>query len=185
MFRAWDPCDEDTGTVKISDLDGAKHRKLNQAPVHNLNEERSVGFINYELEIRGKKHLESASKKMVLNKSVDLLMDCDSAAVKCFRKPAQAIKELKKEWTSRVQEHQKKGFADKDLSNLKAKSVKYELLECLKKEQYPGPFTTVEEVKLFLESPLEDKIKNNRLYKEIKYARMTCMSLQPTEITAS
>ena len=57
--------DEDTGTVlKISDLDGAKRQKLNQAPVHNLNEERSVGFINYELEIRGKKHLESASKKI-------------------------------------------------------------------------------------------------------------------------
>ena len=74
----------------------------------------------------------------------------------------------------------KKGFTDEHLSNLKAESVKYELLEFLKKEQYPGPFTTVEEVKLFLESLLEDKIKNNRLYKEIKYARMTCMSLQPT-----
>ena len=50
----------------------------------------------------------------------------------------------------------------------------------MKKEQYPGPFTTVEEVKLFLESLLEDKIKNNKLYKEIKYVRMTCMPLQPT-----
>ena len=50
MFGFGPKTDEDTGTVlKISDLDGAKHRKLNEAPVHNLNEERNVGFINYKL----------------------------------------------------------------------------------------------------------------------------------------
>ena len=94
---------------------------------------------------------------MVLNKSVDLLMDCDPAAVKCFRKPVQAIKELKKEWTARVQEHQKKGFTDKHLSNLKAESVKYELLEFLKNSTLAHLLQ--EQVKLFPESLLEDKSK--------------------------
>ena len=43
--------DSDTGPLlKICNLDESKRRKLNMAPVHNLYEERSVGFINYELE---------------------------------------------------------------------------------------------------------------------------------------
>ena len=41
--------------------------------MHNLAEERSVGSVNNELEIRGKSSLECVSKKLVLNKSFDLL----------------------------------------------------------------------------------------------------------------
>ena len=59
--------EEDTGgLLKVSHLhDSEKHNKLLLAPVHNLSEERSVGSIGYELSIRGKNHLESASKKHV------------------------------------------------------------------------------------------------------------------------
>ena len=64
--------DDDTGTVlKICNL--SLIAELDQAQVHNLNEERSVGFLNYELDIRGKQHLEAASRKMVLNKAADLI----------------------------------------------------------------------------------------------------------------
>ena len=46
---------EDTGTVlKMTTVEESKRRKLSKAPVHSLNEERSVGFINYEISIRGK-----------------------------------------------------------------------------------------------------------------------------------
>ena len=58
--------DEDTGKLlKISEFikDDANRLKRNKAQVHNLNEERSVGFINYELATRGKNHIEAASKK--------------------------------------------------------------------------------------------------------------------------
>ena len=41
--------------------------------MHNLAEERSVGNGNNELKIRGKSSLECVSKKLVLNKSFDLL----------------------------------------------------------------------------------------------------------------
>ena len=62
---------EDCGTLlKVSEVDETKKRKLIQVPVHNMNEERSMGFINYELNIRGKQNLDSASKKMVINKNI-------------------------------------------------------------------------------------------------------------------
>ena len=51
-----------------------KKNKLKKAPIHNLNEERSVGFINYEISIRGKQHVESASRKMLINKSIDIAL---------------------------------------------------------------------------------------------------------------
>ena len=63
----------DTGTVlKICDLNDENMDQLDSVQIHNLGEERSVGFINYELDIRGKQNLESVSRKMVLNKSFDL-----------------------------------------------------------------------------------------------------------------
>ena len=43
---------EDTRTVlKMTTVEEPKRRKLSKAPVHNLNEGRSVGFINYEISI--------------------------------------------------------------------------------------------------------------------------------------
>ena len=91
---------DDTGTpLKISSVtDDAKRRKLNKAPHHNLNEERSVGIINYEVNIRGKQNLESASRKMVMNKSMDLLEKAEPDEIRKFRKPALEIQEIKLEW---------------------------------------------------------------------------------------
>ena len=69
--------DETDKVLKISTLESSKRRKLNQAPVYNLNEERSAGWVNHEINISGKKHLESVSRKMVINKSVELLHKAD------------------------------------------------------------------------------------------------------------
>ena len=62
--------DDDTGTVlKISDLSQDEVSKMDEShmQVHNLGEENNVGCVNYELNIRGKSHLDSASRKIVLN----------------------------------------------------------------------------------------------------------------------
>ena len=65
---------DDTGTIlKIEGVSQAKRRKLVNAPFHNLNEEQSVGLINYKISIRGKQYLEVASRKMIINKSSDIL----------------------------------------------------------------------------------------------------------------
>ena len=89
---------EDTGTVtKISILNEENIKNLDNVQIHNLSEERSVGYVNYELGIPGKQNLEAASRKMVLNKSVDLITNSGDKFKK-FRKPAAEIKELKVTW---------------------------------------------------------------------------------------
>ena len=55
---------ESTGTLlKLSAACAAEKGKINQAPIHNLNEERSVGFITHEVNIQGPDQLEPSSKK--------------------------------------------------------------------------------------------------------------------------
>ena len=49
--------------LKLSTASDAAKEKLNQAPIHNLNEERSGGFITHEFNIRDPDQLEPASKK--------------------------------------------------------------------------------------------------------------------------
>ena len=51
--------------------------KLDKVAIHNLSEERSVGLVNYGIQIRGKNNLSTVSRNIVLNKSFDLL--CDDA----------------------------------------------------------------------------------------------------------
>ena len=73
-----------------------------------MGEERSVGGINNELKIRGKRNLESASRKLVLNKSFDLIekKNNPSQIVK-FRKAAQDIATLKSEWKEKMKSRRK------------------------------------------------------------------------------
>ena len=64
----------DTKTVlKISNLDEEQLKALDSVQIHNQGEERSVGLFNYEINIRGKSELETASRCMVL-KSADILL---------------------------------------------------------------------------------------------------------------
>ena len=94
IFGFGEKKEDETGTVlKISEVSQEKLEHLDKVQIHNLGEERSVGFVNYELNIRGKQNLESVSKKMVLNKSIDLTDGLTD--VKKFRKPAAEIKEYR------------------------------------------------------------------------------------------
>ena len=64
LFGSGPKAKESAGTLlKLSTASDAAKEKLNQAPIHNLNEERSVGFITREFNIRGPDQLEPASKK--------------------------------------------------------------------------------------------------------------------------
>ena len=87
--------DETNKALKISTLESSKHCKLNQAPVHNPNEDRSIAWVNHEINISGKKYLKSVSRKMVINKSVDLLHKADLNELKKYIKPAAEIKQVK------------------------------------------------------------------------------------------
>ena len=107
IFGFGPKANENTGTLlKISSVtDEAKRRKLNRAAIHNLNEERSVGFINYEIHIRGKQCLESASKKMVINRSIDLLETSEPVKIKKFWKPSKGNKDIKMQWKEKIKAH--------------------------------------------------------------------------------
>ena len=63
LFKFGTHADDNSGSLfKIADVVTTDEiEKLNKTTVHNLSEERSVGSINNELKIRGKKNLESAS----------------------------------------------------------------------------------------------------------------------------
>ena len=59
--------------VKVADATEEEMEELNKTAIHDLREERSIGSINNELEVRGKRNKESVLRKLVLNKSFDLL----------------------------------------------------------------------------------------------------------------
>jgi hypothetical protein len=109
---------KDTGPIlEIRSLNGLEIDKLDNASVHNLAEERSVGFLNHEISIRGKRNLEAASKKMVLNKSADLVFN-NSGDFRKFTETAKQIKEIKLEWNKKMQALEKEGYAKQDLKIL-------------------------------------------------------------------
>ena len=143
---------------------------------HNIGEERNVGMVNYELSIRGKGNLDSVSRKLVLNRSADLLKEnCNS--FKNYRKAAADIKKIRVEWNEKMKELEQKGFDAKEALNLKKDASKLKDLEFLKNQDIPGPFSSAEEVDKYLESPKSDKAKQDRLYKEVRYAKATCLSM--------
>ena len=81
--------------IKIRNLNVSDFEILNKVPVHNIGEERSAGFFNNELNIRDKKNVEAASRKMILNKS------------RCkfnqkFSKQTNEIKTIKLDWNDGV-----------------------------------------------------------------------------------
>ena len=172
---------EDTGTVlSMTTVEEPKRRKSSKAQVHNLNEERSVGFINYEISIKVKRFLETASRKMLINKCKDILDKTDPSEMKKYNMPAKEIKEIKLQWQERLKEQQTKDFSKKEKSSLHQESQKYNLLELLKKEELQGPFVSEDKVMKYMALKIDDKIKNTRLYNEVRYAQMTCMSLKLT-----
>ena len=46
---------------------------MENAPIDNLPSERSVGYINHELTIRGAKQIKAASKVLVKGKGIKLI----------------------------------------------------------------------------------------------------------------
>ena len=76
IFSFGKPKDEETGknVVKFANVSDEVMSALDRhVTVHNIGEERNVGMVNYELSIRGKGNLSSVSKRVVINKSSDLL----------------------------------------------------------------------------------------------------------------
>ena len=174
--------DDECGTVlKICSLDSKTLETLNNnAQVHNLQSERQVGETNYGLHIRGKKNLSTVSRKMVINRCSDLIKKKKTGEFKKFRKEAKKIKDLKLQWNEKMKVLQEKGYEEKELKNMLKESTKLGDLEFLKNQKVPGPFTRKQEVVDYMNSDDSEETKRDRLYKEVRYARVTSQTLPPT-----
>ena len=171
---------DDTGTLfKVANATEEEKEELDHTSVHNLGEERSVGSINYEIKIRGKRNLESASRKIVLNKSIDLIEAKEAEEFLSFRKPSQGIAILKKDWLGKMRELENETFASKDDVNSHLDTVKYKDLEFLKSKN--GPFVNGEEVEMYLKGDETAEEKNERFYFEVRYAKNTSLRLKHTD----
>ena len=148
--------------------------KLHSAPINNLDAERSVGSINYELSIRGAKHLESASSAHVLAKSSHLIEG--KPIEKKFRQMERqkVMPAIVEEWERQQAKLSKDGLSAKELANRATDQRRNADLQKLK--TLGGPFSSSAEVKLFAASDLHEEDKVARLYLEVRLARDSCVS---------
>ena len=149
---------------------------LNQAPINNLDAERAVGSINYELRLRGATELEAVSNSFVKNKSYDLIELQPVDAYKNYMGAAKSVNKLVRNWIETQFELEKEGMNKKEIACLATDKRRMKDLNKLKLEG--GPFTKAEEVSEFVSrKDITNKIKQERLYTEVRYARDMSLSL--------
>ena len=170
---------EPTAAHSLSTMDADK---LEQAPIHNLDAERSVGFINYELSRRGAKQLDCASSAQVKSKSADLIERRTSGSFIHYNSVARAegkIPEIMLAWNSKQEELQKQGLESKEIANLAVDKRKNKDLDALK--ALGGPFTSSDQVDEYIsKSDIAESSKISRMYLEVRFARDTSLSLPKT-----
>lgn len=148
--------------------------KLRNAPINNLDAERSVGSINYELKIRGAKNLKSASAAHVINKSSKLTEG--KVPEKKFRdlERKKVLPAIVEAWDKKQEILSKEGLSSKEAQSVAVDQRRNSDLTKLK--GMGGPFTLSSEVKEFVSTNLSEEIKVARLYLEVRYARDSCIS---------
>ena len=161
----------------MSELSQDQLKQLDQAQIHNVNSERLVGYTNYEIDIRGKQNLEAVSRKMVMNKSSDLITK-NPTNFRNYKDVANEIKEIKHEWDDQMKVLEEKGFLQKELTSSGLEKQKLDYLDFLTKQSVPGPFTTTEAVTSFMENTPESKEKNKRMRIEVRFQKNTSQSFK-------
>ena len=148
--------------------------KLDKAPINNIPAERLVGAVNYELETKGP-YLQTASSAIVKGKAYDLI---ELKAADEFRdytsvvpKVNEVIENFKKEQDALLES----GMSKQEIDNLKIDKRRLDDLEKLM--NVGGPFRKSEQVRLYMESGLDEQTMAKRLSLEVRYHRDTCVSL--------
>ena len=140
---------------------------LATAPVNNLDAERSVGFINYELDIRGKKELAAASRSHVKSRGAKLKEG--EVMGKQFKKITEkdgSFESIMNEWKTKQDQLKQDGLDNKGVANLAME--KQRNTDLTKLIALGGPFTSSAEVTEYeAKKDVSDKDKNARLYIEV------------------
>ena len=76
-----------------------------------------------------------------MNKSADLIKSTMNDFRK-FRKQANEIEEIKKNWNEKMKKLAEDGYSQKENENIRLEKQKLDDLDFLKKQRIPGPFTT-------------------------------------------
>ena len=140
--------------------------KLKQAPINNLDPERSVGFINHERSIRGATQLAAASRAHVSGKGSKLI-DGEVTDGR-FRKISGAngdMSNIMLEWKQKQDALGAEGLDSKTVTKLSMDRQRNNDLTMLK--AMGGPFTTATDVDDFMAGGLSDTDQNKRLYIEV------------------
>jgi len=167
----------DTGHVlKICEVGDTT--QLQNVPIHNLGEERSVGLLNYEIGVRGQHNFNSASQSIVQNKASDLIHK-SYTQMRWYRKQASEIKKMKLQWNEKMRKLEKEGLNKQEAMVLSLEQKKLKDLDYLKKQSIPGPFATVEDVDTFMDSAAEP-YRNERLYIEVRYLKHSTTTIKRT-----
>ena len=117
---------------------------------------------------------------MILNKSTDLLEKTLHKHKKflSFEKAAESVNEIELKWTEKLKKHEADGYSKQECLNLRKESERLEILEFLKSQALPGPFTKPVEVKSFMKSNTTLQEKQRRMKKEVKYAHVSCATMK-------
>lgn len=170
-FGNFDP----ESTLLVSKKDQSK---LLKAPINNLDSERHVGSVNYELKIRGGKQLKAAGDSIVKAKSIDLIelkaVDEHDKFRDLTKKDGKLVA-IWKSWKESQDKLEEQGLTVKEVQNELTDKKRNADLDKLK--AIGGPFTKAEEVDEFVNSEVEDKVKVDRLYIEVRYCKNTSLSL--------
>lgn len=152
---------------------------LNKAPINNIDAERSVGSINYELDRRGAKQLAAAGSAHFKAKSVDLVELHPAGTFKEYSKKAKNVNKLVQEWQENQLKLQREGMTRKETSQVSCERRRLSDLDKL--VSLGGPFTKARQVDDYLKRKRTSlKDKQDRLYTEVRYARDTTLSLPRT-----
>ena len=165
--------------AKISEMNADKIALLDKnVQLHNIGEEQHVGMVNAELSIKGEQNLDTVPRKLVLNRSEDLIQNKSMLPFTMYQITAKDIKEICLQWSEKMNELKRKGFDAKDKLNVKKDAAKIKDLEYLKTHEIPEPFTLNDDIDKFIESDtVSDIDKQNRLYVEARYAKATRLSM--------
>ena len=169
------------GVMRIKDVDEDTLKTLDDnVPVHNLAQERNVGCVNYGLSISGKDNLQTVSRRHVIKSAMNLIEKHPPSSFRKFKHQATEIKKLTAQFNEKMALLQEEGYDKSVLLNAKRESNKLKDLTTLKRKEPQGPFSSVKDVRDYLLLPMDDKERNERLYIEVRYARMTSSTLKET-----
>ena len=158
-------------SLSISTMD---EQKLNSAPINNLDAERSVASINYEIKGRGAPNLPTASTMHVIAQSSELIEGKVISKEIREMERKKVVPAIVKAWEATQEQLSKDGLSEKETQS--RATDKRRNADLIKLKAYNGPFGSSAEVRAFAATDMPEEKKKDRLYLEVRYARDSCVS---------